>query len=157
MQTHNGPQIKAGETYIIKSDSWFPAPDGESYTEVWGKVYIKSAEEVLGLKPNMRSANWYAIVGTEENHVVIAGCQIHSACFAPKPPLNKTQKCWSMENGVLLVGVKPSSLYIADGPIEQLPVNYPDDWVSELKTKIGQLPLMLDKYMKNKKEEAGVE
>jgi hypothetical protein len=64
--------------YLITTDSWFIAPDGKQYRAVYGDVKIVS-DEILGIKTNVRTSNWFAKVGTEDNHVIIAGCQIHYA------------------------------------------------------------------------------
>ena len=62
--------------YLITTDSWFFAPDGESYRAVFGTVKeILSDEETLGVKTNRSSTNWYVSIG----NMLIAGCQIHYA------------------------------------------------------------------------------
>ena len=63
--------------YLITTDAWFYAPDGKQYNAVWGEVEIVS-DSILGIKTNVRSSNWFAKVGTEHKHVIVAGCQIHS-------------------------------------------------------------------------------
>lgn len=68
-----------GQKFLITSDTWFVAPDGEYYNGAFGPVKIVDAESVLGIKSNARSSNWYAIVGYENQSVCIAGCQIHGA------------------------------------------------------------------------------
>ena len=68
------PEI--GKNYLITTDNWFFAPDGECYRAVWGTVNaILSDEETLGIKTNRNSTNWYVSIG----RMVIAGCQIHYA------------------------------------------------------------------------------
>ena len=64
--------------YLITTDNWFYAPNGKQYNAVWGNVEIVS-DSILGIKTNVRSSNWFAKVGSEENHVIVAGCQIHYA------------------------------------------------------------------------------
>lgn len=71
--------------YLITVDNWFYAPDGKQYRAVWGDVKIVS-DSILGIKTNVRSSNWFAKVGTEDNHVIIAGCQIHYAVKTPNKP-----------------------------------------------------------------------
>lgn len=71
--------------YLITTDNWFTAPDGNDYKAVWGEVEV-IGDEVLGVKTNMRSTNWYVKVGTEENHVIVAGCQMHYAVKTDKKP-----------------------------------------------------------------------
>ena len=65
---------KAGEKYLITTDNWFIAPDGEQYRAVFGTVAeIQSDEETLGIKTNRGSTNWYVVIG----NMIVAGCQIH--------------------------------------------------------------------------------
>jgi len=68
--------IETGKKYLVTTDNWFFAPDGHSYKSVWGTaVAIQSDEEVLGIKTNRGSTNWYLLIGK----MLIAGCQIHYA------------------------------------------------------------------------------
>lgn len=62
--------------YLINTDNWFTAPDGRQYKAVFGEVTILE-DTFLGVKTNARSSNWFVRVGSDESHVVIAGCQIH--------------------------------------------------------------------------------
>lgn len=71
--------------YLITTDNWFFAPDGKQYRAVWGDVKIVT-DKILGIKTNARSSNWFAKVGTEDNHVIIAGCQIHYAVRCKAKP-----------------------------------------------------------------------
>lgn len=73
--------------YLITTDNWFIAPDGLQYKAAWGVVEILQ-DSFLGLKTNNRSANWFAKVGTESKHVIIAGCQIHYAVRCRNKPEN---------------------------------------------------------------------
>ncbi len=68
-----GSFIEQGEYYLVTTDGWFVAPDGEQYRSVWGKCYIKTTEEVFGFTPQRPSTNWFLCVGK----VIIAGCHIH--------------------------------------------------------------------------------
>lgn len=65
--------------YLITTDNYFFAPDGKQYRAVWGECRTVSAEQALGFNPNRNSANWFIRVGSEESHVIVAGCQIHYA------------------------------------------------------------------------------
>lgn len=68
--------INIGDKVLVTTDNWFFAPDGQQYRAVYGTVHgIYSAEEVLGIKPNAKSTNWYAVIG----NMTLAGCQIHYA------------------------------------------------------------------------------
>jgi hypothetical protein len=64
--------------YLITTDNWFYAPDGQLYRSVFGNVEILK-DSILGVETNRNSTNWFLKVGTDENHVIIAGCQIHYA------------------------------------------------------------------------------
>ena len=75
--------------YLVTTDQWFLAPDGQSYKSVWGEIAVLE-DSILGLKTNRNSTNWYAKIGGEDTHVIIAGCQIHYAVKCEnKPKLNK--------------------------------------------------------------------
>jgi len=71
--------------YLITTDAWFIAPDGKQYKAAWGDVEILE-DTFLGLKTNKNSANWFAKVGGNESHIIIAGCQIHYAVRCDKIP-----------------------------------------------------------------------
>lgn len=76
--------------YLITTDNWFIAPDGEHYKAAWGRVNILE-DTFLGVKTNRQSTNWFAKIGGDDMEVIIAGCQIHYAvrcdeCPEMKPP-----------------------------------------------------------------------
>lgn len=74
----------AGETYLITSSSWFIAQDGHQYRAVWGTVHgIHDSLQVLGIRTNAKSTNWYIHVG----NMTIAGCQVHHAIRCREPHL----------------------------------------------------------------------
>jgi len=75
-------EIKQGENYLVTTDGWFIAPDGEQYRAAWGKCYIKNTEQVFGFTPQRPSTNWFLCVGD----MIIAGCQIHYLIFCPNKP-----------------------------------------------------------------------
>ena len=67
--------------FLITTDEWFVAPDGDQYKAVFGTVIgVVSSEVVLGLKTNRGSTNWYVEIG----NMLIAGCQIHYAIKTDK-------------------------------------------------------------------------
>jgi hypothetical protein len=99
--------------YLITTDAWFYAPDGKQYRGVWGDVKIVS-DTILGIKTNVRSSNWFAKVGTEDNHVIVAGCQIHYACKCEKKPTTDLTDDYSIEVGEVKNYKRPTSIYIAD-------------------------------------------
>lgn len=73
--------------YLITTDNWFYAPDGRQYRAVWGEVTIIE-DSFLGVKTNRNSSNWFAKVGDDPNHVIIAGCQIHYSVRCEEKPNN---------------------------------------------------------------------
>lgn len=87
------------------------APDGGQYNAVWGKIMsVNSDEETLGIRTNDRSSNWYLVVGTKKNHVIIAGCRIHYATRCEKRP--KTEAPYMIEyNGDINYKTVSSKIY----------------------------------------------
>jgi len=68
------PEI--GQTYLITTDCFFIAPDGNEYRAVFGTINaINSDKECLGITTNRGSTNWYVSIG----NMMVAGCQIHYA------------------------------------------------------------------------------
>ena len=67
-------KLKIGEKYLITTDEWFVAPDGQQYKSAFGTFKkIHNDFETLGIKTNRGSANWFVEIG----NIMIAGCQIH--------------------------------------------------------------------------------
>lgn len=99
--------------YLINTDEWFVAPNGNSYKAVWGDVQILE-DSFLGLKTNRNSTNWFAKVGSEDKHVIIAGCQIHYAVKCEQKPNTAPSKEWLADttNG-LKEYTAPSRIYVA--------------------------------------------
>ena len=98
--------------YLISTDGWFLGPDGKMYQGVWGDAKIFDDNSVLGIKTNRGSANWYVMVGTEDNHVIIAGCQVHYACKCDKKPTEEMIDRWDSDK--VKWYKEPSRIYIAD-------------------------------------------
>ena len=106
--------------YLITTDNWFIAPDGKQYKAVWGDVKPMTALAVLGVEPNRNSANWMLQVGTDTDHVILAGCQIHYAVSCPdKPHQGETSQRFGdsdtpsvRDNSIYIPGLKedPSKL-----------------------------------------------
>ena len=100
--------------YIVTTDNWFYAPDGNSYKAVWGDVTILE-DTFLGIKTNRNASNWYAKIGTEDNHVVVAGCQIHYAVKCdPKPHTQSYRHELTHELEVKSVVADTPRIYIAE-------------------------------------------
>ena len=99
--------------YLITTDAWFYGPDGKQYKAVWGEVIIVS-DAILGIKTNVRSSNWFAKVGTENNHVIVAGCQIHYAIKSETKPNVELADDYQIEQGELKNYKRPTNIYIAE-------------------------------------------
>lgn len=98
--------------YLITTDGWFYAPDGMAYSAVWGDVEIVE-DTFLGVKTNRNSANWFAKVGTPDNHVIVAGCQIHYAIKCEtKPNIQDVEDQYV--DTKLVKYTRPTRIYIAE-------------------------------------------
>lgn len=99
--------------YLITTDGWFYAPDGKQYRAVWGEVEIVE-DTVLGVKTNRNSSNWYAKVGSDKNHIIVAGCQIHYAVKTEtKPDTNEVLNYSTSDNGINNFK-RPTGIYVAE-------------------------------------------
>jgi len=103
--------IQLGEKYLITTDGWFVAPDGERYSAVFGTVVsVHSDEETLGVKTNRGSTNWYVEIGK----MLIAGCQVHYAIRTDKVDL-KGPRYYAEKDGKLIIQFYDiSHIYMAD-------------------------------------------
>lgn len=99
--------------YLITTDNWFFAPDGKQYKSAWGNVEIVN-DSILGIKTNLRSTNWFAKVGTETNHIIIAGCQIHYAIKTENKPNTDFASDYCIEAGETKIYERPTNIYIAE-------------------------------------------
>lgn len=102
--------------YLITTDSWFYAPDGNTYQAVWGEVTILKDDQILGIKTNRNSSDWYVQVGFGEKHTIVAGCQMHYAVKSSnRPSLKGTKNHWSSsaEHGIN-VYESPNAIWIAE-------------------------------------------
>ena len=99
--------------YLITTDAWFYAPDGKQYKAAWGDVQIIE-DTFLGLKTNRNSSNWFVKMGSEQKHIVIAGCQIHYAIRCEQKPNMEESEDWQADaqNGIKLYE-RPTSIYMA--------------------------------------------
>lgn len=102
--------------YLVTTDNWFYAPDGMQYKAAWGNVKVVG-DEVLGIKTNRNSSNWFLQVGNGDDHVLIAGCQIHYAVKCENRPhtgtvLDYTTNSETGKNEY----VRPSQIWI---PVEE--------------------------------------
>ena len=99
--------------YLITTDAWFYAPDGKQYKAAWGDVQIVE-DTFLGLKTNRNSTNWFAKVGSEESHVIIAGCQIHYAIKSENKPNTEMCEDWQADVNKVNIFERPTQIYIAE-------------------------------------------
>ena len=104
--------------YLVTTDNWFIAPDGKYYRSVWGEAQTMTAVEALGVEPNRNSTNWMVRVGTEEHHILLAGCQIHYAVSCPdRPYQGDTSQTFPDDNGKPTV--TSNQIYIPEPPGEK--------------------------------------
>lgn len=100
--------------YLITTDNYFIAPNGKQYRSAWGHVEIIE-DKFLGVLTNRNSSNWYAKVGSENNHIIIAGCQIHYAIKCEEKPNIEDAEDWVFDasNGKRVEKL-PTKIYIAE-------------------------------------------
>jgi hypothetical protein len=99
--------------YLITTDNWFVAPDGKQYAAVWGEVETMD-DSILGIKTNRNASNWYVRVGNEENHIIIAGCQIHYAVKCEKPHSSDIED-YTVDNATgIHKFTRPTRIYIVE-------------------------------------------
>ena len=99
--------------YLITTDNWFMAPDGYEYRSVWGEARVVEANEALGIKTNRNSTNWYVKIGSEKNHMILAGCQIHYAARCDHEPNIGDKKDYTTSGGNHLEYSRRTKIYIA--------------------------------------------
>jgi hypothetical protein len=98
--------------YLITTDAWFYAPDGKQYKAAWGEVKILE-DNTLGLKTNRNSTNWFAKVGSDQNHIIIAGCQIHYAIKCEEKPNTGKIDDWITNDNGINKYIRPTTIYVA--------------------------------------------
>lgn len=99
--------------YLITTDGWFYAPDGRKYRSVWGEAKILE-DSFLGVATNRNSTNWYAFIGSEENGMLVAGCQIHYAVKCEKKPNTDEVREFMYDQNSANVFERPCEIYIAE-------------------------------------------
>jgi hypothetical protein len=100
--------------YLINTNDWFYAPDGIMYKAAWGEVVILD-DSVLGIKTNRNSTNWFAKVGSEDKHIIIAGCQINYSIKCEQKPNTDYVNDWMADakHGSNIYK-RPTVIYIAE-------------------------------------------
>jgi len=101
------------EKYLINCDDWFVAPDGNMYKAVWGSIEILN-DTFLGIKTNARSTNWFVKVGSDDKHVIIAGCQVHYATKSKYKPNLKGMVDDIVHEKELIEVTRHNRIYIAE-------------------------------------------
>ena len=96
--------------YLVTTDAWFFAPDGKQYRAAWGEIEILE-DSFLGIKTNRMSANWFAKIGSEDNHIIIAGCQINYSIKCDNPETGLVEDFYGEESEA---SSRPSKIYIAE-------------------------------------------
>lgn len=99
--------------YLITTDRYFVAPDGKTYTAVWGDVKLVE-DSILGVKTNRNSANWYAVVGANGKEIIVAGCQIFYAIKCEEKPHTGDVEDWTVDNAKFESYRRPTKIYIAE-------------------------------------------
>jgi len=98
--------------YLITTDAWFIAPNGKNYRAVWGEVEILS-DSFLNIKTNNKSTNWFAKIGSEKRHVIVAGCQIHYAIKCEEKPMMSAALDYSTNDKGCKEYFRPSQIWNA--------------------------------------------
>lgn len=99
-----------GEKYLVTCDKWFLAPDGKQYRAVHGTVKdVLKDDDVLGIKTNRHSSNWYLEIG----NMIVAGCQIHYAIKSDNCNFDSAKEHLACD-GEFKLSSRPSSIYNAD-------------------------------------------
>ena len=99
--------------YLITTLEWFYASDGKQYKAVWGNVEILDDNTTLGIKTNLRSTNWYAKIGSEKKHIIVAGCQINYAVKAQEKPNTDLLEDYTVHESVAKLYIRPTMIYLA--------------------------------------------
>ena len=72
-------------------------------------------DNILGVKTNRNSVNWYAKVGSENNHIIIAGCQVNYACRCENKPNEEMADTWNSDaSSGTNISKRPCIIYIAE-------------------------------------------
>lgn len=79
--------VKDGQRYLVTTDNWFKAPDGQEYRAAWGVCHVRNIADVFGFTPTRPSTNWYLEVGVEGKEIILAGCQIHYVVRCEERPV----------------------------------------------------------------------
>ena len=101
-----------GKNVLITTQSWFLAPNGQTYRAVWGTLKsINEAGKTLGFIPNRSHANWFIGIGK----MTIMGCQVMYIIQCDDKPNTGEHLSWHSDaaNG-LKTFQEPSHIYISE-------------------------------------------
>lgn len=99
--------------YLITTDAYFLAPDGQEYRGAYGNIEVLS-DGILGVSTNRNSSNWFVKIGSEDKHVIIAGCQIHYAVKSKEKPCLKGSKYFDSNVDKYTEHLGLNKIYIAE-------------------------------------------
>jgi hypothetical protein len=105
--------IKEGKKYLVTTDNWFIAPDGNQYRSAWGICYIKTLFEEFNFTPLRPSTNWFLEVGANGKKITIGGFQIHFVIECENMPEDKLKNVTYIEKDTGLE-ILASKIYIAE-------------------------------------------
>ena len=103
-----------GKKYLVTTNNWFVAPDGNQYRSAWGEVEILQ-DDFLGIKTNRNSTNWFARIGVGNRHIIVAGYQIFYAVRCENIPFTGEPIEHNFHEGKTVKDIGCSKIYIAQG------------------------------------------
>jgi len=113
--SQSGPDMEIGKTYLVTTSAWFVAPDGESYKAVFGTIHaVCDATQVLGIRTNAKSTNWYIEIGC----MIVAGCQIEYVIRTDEVSLRPPSSELTDRGKVCAGTYRVSRIFCADAPNE---------------------------------------
>ena len=108
--------MEIGTRVLVTTTDWFYAPDGDCYKAVFGTVKgVYSDKDMLGIKTNRMSSDWYAHIG----NMFIAGCQIKYAIETNEVSRNPPHSDVTHEGKVVIDTHGFSRIYLADETFTQ--------------------------------------
>jgi hypothetical protein len=105
--------IKEGKKYLVTTDNWFIAPDGNQYRCAWGTCNLKTTQEIFNFTPLKPSTNWFMEVGGNGKKIIIGGCQIHFVIECENLPEDEFKNVSYIDKDTG-VSQKMSRIYIAE-------------------------------------------
>jgi hypothetical protein len=91
--------IHNGKKFLVTTDNWFQAPDGENYRAAWGACVLLRTQDIFGFSPQKPSTNWFLKIGSEDKFIIVAGCQIHFVVRCEERPTMKEGTCTDKNTG----------------------------------------------------------